>query len=85
VRFDRAGEVPVFCDIHSHMSATILVFHHPFFAVTDDDGRYTIAGVPAGSYNLAVWSESGGADSQRVAVTDGGVTEAVFRVRPRRE
>ncbi len=40
VRFDRPGIVPVFCDIHSHMSAYILVFSHPFFAVSDDDGQY---------------------------------------------
>ena len=40
VRFDRPGIVPVFCDIHSHMSAFILVFSHPFFAVSDDDGQY---------------------------------------------
>src|SRR5215831_3158154 len=32
VKFDRAGIIPVFCDIHSHMSAYILVFNHPFFA-----------------------------------------------------
>ena len=30
VRFDRPGIVRVFCDIHSHMSAFILVFSHPF-------------------------------------------------------
>ena len=35
VRFDRAGIVRVFCDIHSHMNAFILVFSHPFFAMTD--------------------------------------------------
>ena len=34
------------------MSAYILVFSHPFFAVTDDDGRYAIAGVPPGTYTL---------------------------------
>ena len=32
VRFDRPGIVRVFCDIHSHMNAFILVFSHPFFA-----------------------------------------------------
>ena len=35
------------------MSAYILVFNHPFFAVTDDDGRYAIPGVPSGTYTLA--------------------------------
>ena len=38
----------VFCDIHSHMSAFILVFAHRFFAVTDAEGRYRIDGRAAG-------------------------------------
>ena len=42
VRFDRPGIVRVFCDIHSHMNAFILVFSHPFFAMTDAEGRYRI-------------------------------------------
>jgi plastocyanin len=59
VVFDRPGVVRVFCEIHSHMSAFILVFAHRFFAVTDAEGRYRIDGVPAGSYTLALWSEGG--------------------------
>ena len=47
----------VFCDIHSHMSAFILVFSHPFFAVTDADGRYRIDNVPPGTYKLVAWNE----------------------------
>lgn len=58
VRFDRPGIVRVFCDIHSHMSAWVLVFNHPFFAVTDDDGRYVIPNVPPGTYSMAVWHET---------------------------
>ncbi len=57
VRFDQPGVVRVFCEIHSHMSAWILVFSHPFFAVTDAEGRYRIEGVPPGNYTLAVWHE----------------------------
>ena len=45
VVFDRPGIVRVFCDIHSHMSAFVLVFPHEFFAVTDEDGRYAINGL----------------------------------------
>ncbi len=48
-RFDRAGVVRVFCDIHSHMNAFILVFSHPFYSLTDNDGRYRIDNVPPGS------------------------------------
>ena len=39
IRFERPGIIRVFCDIHSHMSAFILVFSHRYFAVTDDEGR----------------------------------------------
>jgi plastocyanin len=80
VRFDRPGIVPVSCDIHSDMSAYILVFSHPFFAVSDNDGRYEIPAVPPGSYALMVWSELGTAAARRVTVPDGGVVEADFQV-----
>ena len=57
VVFDRPGVVRVFCEIHSHMSAYILVFAHRFFAVTDADGRYRLEAVPPGSYTLALWND----------------------------
>lgn len=80
VRFGRPGIVPVSCDIHSHMSAYILVFNHPFFAVTDDEGRYAIAGVPGGTYTLTVWSEIGRPAPRKVSVGDGETVEANFQV-----
>ena len=42
VRFDRPGVVKVFCEIHSHMSATVMVFNHPWFAVPGEDGRFEL-------------------------------------------
>ncbi len=57
VRFDKPGIVRVFCEIHSQMSAWILVFAHPYFATTDAAGRYHVDDVPAGSYTLAVWND----------------------------
>ena len=68
VRFDRPGIVRVFCDIHSHMNAFILVFSHPFFGVTDADGRYQIDDVPPGTYTLVAWDE--GVDPRRQSITD---------------
>ena len=80
VRFDRAGIVPVFCDIHTHMSAYILVFNHRYFAVSDEAGQYEISNVPPGPYSLAVWSELGSAPARRVVVPESGVVEADFQV-----
>ena len=78
VRFDQPGIVRVFCDIHSHMSAYILVFSHRYFAVTDEEGRYRIDNVPPGSYTVVAWHESLPADTRRVGVPDGGETDLNF-------
>ena len=81
VRFDRPGIVRVFCDIHSHMNAFILVFSHPFFALTDADGRYRIENVPAGTYGVVAWNEGASSETKSVTVPDGGVAELDFTIR----
>jgi plastocyanin len=81
IRFDRPGVVRVFCDIHSHMSAFILVFSHPFFTITDPAGRYRIDNVPPGSYTLVAWNEGVTSESKAVVVADGGSAEADFTLR----
>ena len=40
--------IAVACDIHPWMKGYIMVFDHPFFAVTAEDGSFEIKGVPAG-------------------------------------
>ena len=81
VKFDQPGIVRVFCDIHSHMNAFILVFSHPFFAVTDSEGRYHIDNVPAGSYSVIAWNEGTSSEPRPAVVPDGGVAELDFTVR----
>ena len=81
VRFDRAGIVRVFCDIHSHMNGFILVFSHPFFAVTDQEGRYRIDRVPPGSYAMTAWNEGVSSDPKPVTVPESGATEVDFTLR----
>jgi plastocyanin len=81
IRFDRPGIVRVFCDIHSHMNAYILVFSHPFFALTDGDGRYRIDNVPSGTYGIVAWNEGTPSDTRSVTVPDGGTAEIDFTIR----
>ncbi len=81
VRFDRPGVVRVFCEIHSHMNATILVFAHRYFATTDDGGRYRIPNVPPGDYRLVLWHDGREREVRPVHVLAGGVAEVDFAVR----
>jgi plastocyanin len=81
IRFDRPGIVRVFCDIHSHMNAFILVFSHPFFAITDVEGRYRIDNVPPGAYNVIAWNEGQFSEPRPASVPDGGATELDFVLR----
>jgi plastocyanin len=81
VRFDRPGIVRVFCDIHSHMNAYILVFTHPFYAMTDTEGRYRIDNVPPGTYDVVAWNEGVSSDAKPATVADGGIAELDFTLR----
>jgi plastocyanin len=81
VRFDVPGIVRVFCDIHSHMSAFILVFNHPFFDVTGTDGRYRINNVPAGTYSVVAWNEGLASEPKSVTIADGANAELDFALR----
>jgi plastocyanin len=80
-RFDQPGIVRVFCDIHSHMNAFVLVFSHPFFAVTDDEGRYRIENVPPGTYNVIAWNEGVSSEPRPATISEGGAAELDFTLR----
>jgi plastocyanin len=72
--FGKAGTVKVYCDIHSHMSATILVFDHPYFAIPQLDGTFELPAVPAGEHTLVGWHERVGERSARIRVEAGKPT-----------
>jgi plastocyanin len=57
VTFKREGVVRVFCNIHSTMSAVIVVLKTPYFAVSDASGAFAIRNVPPGEYRLHVYHE----------------------------
>jgi plastocyanin len=75
VRMDRPGVIRVFCEIHSHMNAFILVFNHPFFDVTTPDGRFELPAVPPGNYTLVGWYEGEPRVTRPVVVPATGWTE----------
>jgi plastocyanin len=56
--FDKPGLVILRCDIHEHMRGLILVLNTPHFVMTDTNGRFRLAGLPAGHYTLKAWIDS---------------------------
>ena len=59
----REGEslpVKLTSQLHPGMSAYILPLEHPYFAVTDDDGRFEIPNLPVGNWDFAMWHERAG-------------------------
>ena len=56
--FDKVEE-PFYikCDVHPWMKTWVLVQDHPFFAVTDDKGNFSIDNIPPGTYEVIAWQE----------------------------
>jgi plastocyanin len=78
VVFDKSGRVDVFCSIHSKMSCVVLVLENPWFAAADQNGKYKIENVPAGTYKLKAWHERVPASVQEVVVPAEGEVKVDF-------
>ena len=81
VRFSRAGVVRVFCNIHSAMSALIVVLDTPYFAVTAMDGAYSLS-APPGTYQLRVYHERATEEALRTLTRTVQITGAASGPQP---
>lgn len=71
--FANAGVVNVFCNVHSTMSAIVVVRNTPWFAQPSVDGSFTIGNVPPGEYVLHLWHERAPESTRPVTVTAAGL------------
>ena len=78
----KPGLMKLQCDAgHTWMNGWFYVFEHPYYAVTDESGAFTIKDVPAGEHTLEIWHEpadgngAGVRTTAKVKVTDGGVAK----------
>jgi plastocyanin len=69
--FDREETFTARCDIHPWMNAKVHVFAHDCFAVTGDDGSFTLNDVPAGQYTLVFRHELFGDVEETIELADG--------------
>ena len=77
-RFDTPGLVKVFCHIHSHMTASIMVFDHPFFRIPQADGTFRLEDVPAGTHQVSAWHERIGESVSTIRIEPGAVARVEF-------
>ncbi len=65
-------EVPVrfVCNVHGWMAAYVGVVAHPFFAVTDDSGKFELKGLPPGTYTIEAWHEKFGRQVEKVTIAE---------------
>lgn len=69
---------PIKCDVHPWMLAWVAVMPHPYFAVTKEDGKFTIENLPAGTYEVEAWHEKLGTQKSSITVAEGETKEADF-------
>ena len=77
-RFPNAGLVKVYCHIHSHMTASIMVFDHPYFRIPGADGGFMLDDVPPGTYQVSAWHERIGESINTVRVEAGRTARVGF-------
>ena len=70
--------IPIRCDVHGWMEAYIGVSTHPYFAVTSEDGSFSIGNVPPGDYTVEAWHEEYGVQTMAVTVPESGEATADF-------
>jgi hypothetical protein len=77
-RIRQPGIMKVVCDTHAWMLGFVHVFDHPFFAVTNEQGFFSIPDLPPGNYVLKAWHEDGGIKSQEISVPESGDVRVSF-------
>jgi hypothetical protein len=56
----EASPIQFKCTIHPWMAGYVRIFDHPYFAVTDEDGKFEIKNAPVGKFRMVVWQEKQG-------------------------
>ena len=76
------------CDVHPWMKSWVLVSDHPYYAVTDENGNFSIENIPAGTYDVVCWQEKFGSKrvlSATVTIGSGDTTKDFVFSRPKKK
>jgi len=70
-QFDNVGTAQLLCNLHPEMVGYVVVVPTPYFALTGNDGTFSIKNVPPGTYSLKTWSEDGKPTTQKITTGEG--------------
>jgi plastocyanin len=70
--------VPFKCDVHGWMNAYVGVMAHPYYAVTGNDGSFSLKGLPPGTYTVEAWHEKLGTQTAQVTIGASETKDAAF-------
>ena len=80
--FDKPGcRAVMLCNVHPEMEAWVVTVETPYYAVTDEEGNFTIENVPPGTYTLKTWHKRKKPVEQEVTVKAGETTEVTFKLK----
>lgn len=75
--FDEAEAIKVTCDMHTWMKSWVVVTDATHWAVTDEEGRFSLEGLPKGEHEVTVWHETLGKKTTKVTVGEDGKAKAI--------
>ncbi|MDQ6680088.1 MAG: carboxypeptidase regulatory-like domain-containing protein, partial [Pseudomonadota bacterium] len=83
ITFAKPEIVHVECDLHSWMTAWVVVAAHPHYAITRADGQFAFDNLPPGRYRLKVWHERLGTVPLEATVGEKGDTAVSVEMKAR--
>lgn len=83
-KFDKPEFIPVKCNVHPWMHTTFAVMKNLHYAITGENGTFTLPNLPPGRYTVTAWHESYGEETEEVTIAASETETAnfVFRARP---
>ncbi len=81
VTFEKPGLVSVFCNIHPHMIAYVIVLENNSYAMTDREGAFQISNVPCGTYTVNAWLPQARYVSQEILIQPGQDVEIHLEIK----
>jgi hypothetical protein len=74
--------IPFKCDVHSWMHAFVGVVNHPYFAISDQGGKFELRTIPPGTYTIEAVHEKLGRQTQSVTLGEKDAKDITFTFKP---